>query len=180
MWPLNFCWATIYWGLVTLCSSQSYYANSQPGLEVSLEESSSFPETSPFSFSSPLAYFAVAAASPGLSVVCVYTGSLMFLGPTVSLGRPPSRPPSASTPHTSLLLCVVFSYSSGPPFPLALLLLCTSTSFAGRASLPGVVWKTWGYLLFKGLVPYAVLAGEVVAAAGVQRCVFSVEGKMPS
>lgn len=117
----------------------------------------------PSAFRFFFAYFAVAAASAGLSVVRVYTGSLKWRA-TVSHRGPHSQP----LPEPFLCLCLN-TYLVFIRAPSTALLLCTSTSFAGRASLPRVVWKTWKYLLFKGLVPYAVLV-VVVEGGGKGVC----------
>lgn len=70
------------------------------------------------------------------------------------LCRPDSLP--RSPPFSSCVVswtCILYSSGLLP----WLSFLYTSTLFAGRASLAGVVVETWEYLLFKGLVPYAVL-----------------------
>ena len=102
----------------------------------------------PGKISSALFFFfacvAVVPPSAGdVSRLCVYTGILKFQA-TRSL---------ALQAHLASLCCVwtCILYSSG--LPSMALLLYTSTLFAGRASLAGVVWKLGSIYYSKALFP---------------------------
>lgn len=100
----------------------------------------------------------------GLSGVCVYTGSLKFqatdccsAGPTYFLAAACSVP--VLSEHASCILRGSFPVSP----PLHINIVCWK-GIRGQSHV-----ETWEYLLFKGLVLYAVLE------KGKQRCVFLVE-----
>lgn len=152
MGPLNFVGATIHRGLVTFRSSQSHHVNSQPGLEVSLEESSSFPETSPFSFFIPSCLFCSCSSFGRLvSCLCVHRKFDVFGSHCLALQAPFPTLQTSHPPHILLLcsrvcVCVcgilVFIRAplpAGSPPPLHINIVCrTGISARSRVENLGV------------------------------------------
>lgn len=99
------------------------------------------------------AYVAVVPSSTGLSVVCVYTEILKFQATSSLALQAPltsSKPPVQSCVVSEHVSCIhPGSFHCSPP--LHINIVCWM-GISGRSCV-----ETLEYLLFKGLVPYAVL-----------------------
>ena len=114
-----------------------------------------------YNFPSRQTFFAYVAHSAGMSVVRVYTGIWSFWPLALLLCRPLSPPRSPSSVLCCVWTCISYSSWLLPWLSSSPHQHCLRTGISGRSCV-----ETWEYLLFKGLVPYAVLV------RGEQRCVF--------
>lgn len=130
------------------------------------------------------AYVAVVPPSAGMSVVCVCTQGFWSFRPlALLLCRPSSLPRSplfSSCVVSEHVSCIHPGSFHGSP-PLHINIVCW-TGISGRSCV-----ETWEYLLFKGLVPYAVLVrgGAKVCVlveedAGLTQCHWQGELQNPT